>query len=310
MHHFRSAIIIAAAISATALAQEQLSLPPLPPLPHDGNVFYVQRGPMTAAPDVTFMSAEFGMEAKVVKGAPYSAQAVTEFTQTLADGNRINRTTTSSVARDSEGRTRRENSLGAIGPFAPSGEAPKIIAIHDPVSGKNYTLDANTKTAHVLPELPQHLPPDAAGGAVREIHAAGIQTSGEIVTGHAEAIGAIRIAVAGKDEETNAKSESLGTQMIAGVNAAGTRTTRTIPAGQVGNDRPIEITRETWYSPELQVTVMSKTSDPRTGESLYKLTNIDCSEPSPALFAVPSDYTIKEGKVFFNTAVPAVKAQQ
>jgi hypothetical protein len=307
MHHFRSAIIIAAAISATALAQEQLSLPPLP-APHDSNFFYFQRGPMTAGPDVTFMSAEFGMEAKVVKGAPYSAQAVTEFTQTLADGNRINRTTTSSVARDSEGRTRREHSLGAIGPFAPSAEAPKLVAIHDPVSGKNYTLDANTKTAHVLPELPQH--PDAmGGGVVREIHAASVQTSGEIVTGHAEAIGAVHIAVAGKDDEKNAKSESLGTQMIAGVNASGTRTTRTIPAGQIGNDRPIEITRETWYSPELQITVMSKTSDPRTGDSVYKLTNIDRSEPSPALFVVPSDYTVREGKGIFMSG-PNVKVTQ
>ncbi len=56
--------------------------------------------------DFALMRAEFGMAGKVVPGAPYSAQAVTQFTQTLASGDHIQRTTTASIARDSQGRTR------------------------------------------------------------------------------------------------------------------------------------------------------------------------------------------------------------
>ena len=313
MNIVRFAIITAAAIGGTAFSQEPFNLPVPPPPMHDGNVMlYMQKGPMSAGPDVTFLSAEFGMEGKVVKGAPYSAQAVTEFTQTLADGNRISRNNTSSVARDSDGRTRREHSLGAIGPFAPSVEAPKMVSIHDPVAGKTYMLDVNMKTASVMPELP-HLATEAMAG-VHVGHAAGVQLSDQMVTAHAGAVGAagpvgaFHISVLGKEDDASVKTESLGSQTIQGVNATGTRTIRTIAAGQIGNDRPIEITRETWYSPELQITVMSKTSDPRTGDSVYRLTNVDRSEPPAAQFVVPSDYTVKDSKAIFTTGA-AVKVQ-
>jgi hypothetical protein len=296
MNILRCAIILAAAIGGTAFGQEPFDLP-IPPPPHDGNAMYfVHKEGAMAGPDVTFVHAEFGMEGKVVKGAPYSAQAVTEFTQTLSDGNRINRTSTSSVARDSEGRTRREQSLGAIGPFAASGAAPKIVSIHDPVAGKNYMLDANTKTANLMPGLPPGEMAKVHGGAIASFQS-GIATFQMHVAD---------TGVPGK--EANAKAESLGSQMINGVNAQGTRTTHTIAAGEIGNDRPIEITRETWYSSELQVTVMSKTSDPRSGETVYRLTNIDRTEPPAALFVVPSDYTVKEGKALFTTGA-AVKVQ-
>jgi hypothetical protein len=89
--------------------------------------------------------------------------------------------------------------------------------------------------------------------------------------------------------------ESLGKQTIEGVEAEGKRTTTTIPADAIGNERPIEMVSETWYSPELQTTIMSKRSDPRTGETTYRLTNIRRGEPDASLFQVPSDYTVKEG---------------
>ena len=57
----------------------------------------------------------------------------------------------------------------------------------------------------------------------------------------------------------------------------------------------IEIVSERWYSPELQLVVMTRHSDPRFGETTYKLTNINRTEPAKSLFEVPSDYTIKEG---------------
>jgi hypothetical protein len=86
----------------------------------------------------------------------------------------------------------------------------------------------------------------------------------------------------------------LGTQTIEGISAQGTRITRTIPAGQIGNVQPIVITTENWYSPGLKVLVMSKSNDPRMGETIYKLTNIQRSEPPPSLFQAPDGYTVKD----------------
>jgi hypothetical protein len=88
--------------------------------------------------------------------------------------------------------------------------------------------------------------------------------------------------------------ESLGTRQIEGVRATGRKTTSTIPAGQIGNDRPIEITDEQWESPDLKLLIYSRFSDPRTGVVEFKLTNINRAEPPADLFAVPPDYTILE----------------
>src|ERR1700675_2422705 len=93
-----------------------------------------------------------------VKGAPYSAQAVTETTQTLADGNRILQKSTATLYRESEGRQRREQTLPMIGPFAAQGDAPQIISISDPVAGVNYSLNPKEKIAVKLPALPPGLP--------------------------------------------------------------------------------------------------------------------------------------------------------
>jgi hypothetical protein len=90
------------------------------------------------------------------------------------------------------------------------------------------------------------------------------------------------------------KSEPLGLQMIEGVEAEGTRSIQIIPVGAMGNEGPIEVVHENWYSPELQMSVMTKTSDPRSGESTMRLTSLSRSEPDPSLFQIPSDYTIRE----------------
>ena len=92
--------------------------------------------------------------------------------------------------------------------------------------------------------------------------------------------------------DKRAVKESLGTQIIEGVQAEGARTTITIPAGEIGNDLPIQIVSERWYSPELQTVVMTKHSDPRMGETVYRLTNIVRNEPSPSLFTAPADYKL------------------
>ena len=89
--------------------------------------------------------------------------------------------------------------------------------------------------------------------------------------------------------------EKLGTQMIQGVNAEGTRITTTFPAGMYGNDRPFSMVAEHWVSTDLKITVLTKTSDPRFGENITRMENLNRTEPDPALFQIPADYEIVEG---------------
>jgi hypothetical protein len=92
----------------------------------------------------------------------------------------------------------------------------------------------------------------------------------------------------------NVKTESLGRQMIEGVQADGTRTTLSIPAGQIGNELPLQVVTETWYSPELQTVVLRKRSDPRSGETVTRYTNVSRVEPPRTLFEAPADFKIAE----------------
>src|SRR5258708_789486 len=120
--------------------------PMMEPAGAAGAMMYHQAGPMT----MDFIGAEMSFGDKTVKGVPYSADAVTETTQTLTDGNRITRKTTASMYRDSQGRTRREESLGAIGPWAAAGDSQKHIFISDPVTDVSYMLDPQTHTANKI----------------------------------------------------------------------------------------------------------------------------------------------------------------
>jgi hypothetical protein len=254
-----------------------------------------------------FISSEMGVAGKLVKGAPYSAEAVTETTQTLADGNRISRKSSTAVYRDSEGRTRREVSLGSIGPWASSGDTPaKMIFIHDPVAGVSYSLNEKDKTARKTEgnamvvafssEVKERRPAGADVGIAVErqiahesmVTAAGSGAPADRLLGVPGAR-AIRVPM---PDAKNARTESLGKRNIEGVEAEGTRTTSTIAAGEIGNERPIEIVSERWYSPELQTLVMTRQADPRVGETVYKLSNLRRAEPGPQMFEVPSDYTV------------------
>jgi len=87
----------------------------------------------------------------------------------------------------------------------------------------------------------------------------------------------------------------LGTRQIEGLTARGRRTVTTIPVGQIGNDRPLEITDEQWESTELKLLVLSRHHDPRSGDVEYRLTNVSRAEPAPYLFTVPADYTVVDG---------------
>ena len=318
-------ILNAAALTLSAFAS--VGLAQQPGAPEGGIVLRQERifqGPEGGPPpppgrDFIFMSSEnFG--GKVVKGAPYSADSVTETVQTLADGNRIVNRITSKVYRDSEGRTRRDQTLKDFGPIGASDEPLQTIFINDPVAGVTYTLDTRSHIAHKsVPFNFEFTRNNVLQGEHFEFKTSpgGAATSGVIVATQAgtPAQAATRVAPSAEGmefrlgtgggaasfvlstrpgAEGNEVKEQLGKQLIEGVEAEGTRTTITIPAGDIGNERAIEIVSERWYSPELQLVVMSRHSDPRNGETTYKLTNINRSEPAKSLFEVPPGFTVKE----------------
>ncbi len=212
-------------------------------------------------------------DGKVVTGAPFSAVAVSETTQILSDGNHISRKTQSNLFRDSQGRIRREMTLSAFGPIATSGQPKSFVIINDPVAGATFMLHPDQKTAEQMRN-----PFAKTNGPLKQAMKDKMELRRE------------------EKANVNLKKEDLGTQNIAGVIAQGTRLTKTIPAGQIGNEKPITIVREIWYSNDLQTVVMSKRGDPWSGETTYTLTNIQRAEPDAALFAVPSDYTVTQGR--------------
>jgi hypothetical protein len=318
---------LALALTGNALgvcAQETKVRRTGPPPSVERDIIIERQGPDGPPPPVegveihgdnfVFLATEMSFNGKVVKGAPYSAQAVTESVQMLTDGNRIVRKNTAQVYRDSEGRTRRDQSLGSIGPYAAQGDPAQTFFINDPVAGANYILDPRSKTARKLPRMEFHFKTEGKSGADKEIlerKLSGAEGEPPRVRMKKEGDGfAFTIQTpppgeptAGADvqffrhsSKAETKTEKLEARSVEGVQAEGSRTTTTIPAGELGNEHPILIVNERWYSPELQVIVMTRHSDPRFGETTYKLTNIQRTEPSATLFQVPSDYTLKEGR--------------
>jgi hypothetical protein len=249
--------------------------------------------------------AVFGLQdlAEVVKGQPYQAQAVTEMRQTLADGSHIVQTTTATVARDSDGRTVRVQKLSAIGPWKSSssssqGNGVTLTSVFDPVAKTHIDYTSDTKVAHVMP-MPPPLPSPPSGAVTTMASGFAVSTA---PTGPGMNV---MYSVPGRtdspDTSNNSTSESLGTKSIDGIQATGTRKTDTIPAGSIGNDKDIIVTRETWYSPDLKVVIQSTQDDPRFGQSTYSLSNIQQNEPDETLFQVPMGYKIEKPRVFVNT---------
>ena len=249
------------------------------------------------AAEAKVIGPERTMLSSPVIGAPYAADEVTTFTQTLGDGTRIQREDKVTVYRDGQGRVRRET--------------PKEITIMDPVAGTAYRIDQNQGTTLKMmvtkTGVTQGLLDATATYAARV--GAGQPAAGAVAYGKVKAKseqeatagsagseskfvfvtreGAVNfIAEAGAKGSGN--GQSLGMQSIEGVLSEGTGSSETIPAGAIGNDKPIQVVNERWYSSELKTLTMTKHSDPRTGEETFRLTNIRRGEPSPDLFQPPA----------------------
>ncbi|MGH9678965.1 MAG: hypothetical protein ACRD4Y_03360 [Candidatus Acidiferrales bacterium] len=275
---------------------------------------FAQDGPATT---MIYRSQSIALgpgKAAPVSGAPYSADITVDIDQTLGDGTHITQTMTGSTARDSQGRTRQDAPLPKIGNLAAE-NPPHIIFIMDPVAQVAYTLNLTDKTAQKMPmgsgavQMPDVAistrggvmagvaPPPPGGPGPGEGNQVFIQSGGvAVANGGAPMPSPIFIqksVIAG--DSSDVKTEDLGSQSMEGLEVTGTRTTRTIPTGQIGNDRPISIVTEVWTSPDLKTIVYSKRSDPRMGEQTFKLTNITLGDPDPSLFTVPADFKVVEG---------------
>ena len=257
---FGSALLLAV---TAAVAQTNA-----PPPPHGPGGPPEMRG--HGEPPGEFMGS---IDGRTVTGSPFSAQIVSTSTQTLSDGSHINRNVNSTVARDSQGRTYRQQTMDSLGPVS-TGAGKTVVFLRDPVAHTSHVISMDSKTA-VLSHMPERQrgprgngppPPQNAPQAENRTRP---QRKGETV-------------------------ESLGSQMMEGVMADGTRITHTIAAGAIGNEHELKSVSETWYSKDLQTVVMSKHTDPRMGESIFKLTNIQRTEPDATLFQVPSGVKVVE----------------
>jgi hypothetical protein len=253
----------------------------LPPPVAETPVPLVEDGRGGRLNTLSFTTPDAAFERKLVKGAPFAAESVTEHVQRLADGNRMVRKSTAKLFRDGAGRTRREHALTRGNVTATDGQEPRLIIINDPVGQFEYLVDTARGTLRRT-----HMPP-ALAEARRQ--ASGTESSFGVLmptsTAHRR-----RAEGDAAQPFPEPKKERLETQQIEGVMAEGVRVTVTIPAGEFDNEQPFEITHEQWYSPELQMVVLLKHKDPRFGETNFRLTNITRGDPTPDLFAEPQGY--------------------
>ncbi|MFO7692164.1 MAG: hypothetical protein R6V57_03660 [Vicinamibacterales bacterium] len=234
------------------------------------------------------------VETRPVIGAPYTAEAASESVQVLTDGNRIVRRSESRVYRDGKGRTRREE-------LRPDGQVSSI-AISDPANGTSFMFDPAENVAHRNRVVTFTSSAGVAGGTPsnKEItltFSPDSKAHAELKTAQAENVTVTSRRRMGAADSAGTSSpatkQDLGEQVIEGVTTKGTRTTTVIPAGAIGNEQPITVTSEEWFSPDLKVLLMTKHADPRSGETTYRLTGITRGEPDPSLFELPAGVTIK-----------------
>ncbi len=241
-----------------ALSREESKPPPRPNGP--GRPEGQPDGPPPPPPNAQFIGAELRFGDRLIKSKPFSADMVMEDNRRLFDGSTVTKQSKGAVYRDSEGRTRREQPLenfGGVNIVGSDSRPQTLVFISDLTSGTQIFLDQANKIARKDQMGQPHAPrPEREG-------------------------------------PPDAKTESLGTKTIEGVSAEGTRTTFEIPAGQIGNAKPIQVVDERWFSTELQVVVMSRHLDPVAGEHVFRLVNIRQSEPAADLFTVPAGFKVE-----------------
>jgi hypothetical protein len=236
---------------------------------------------------LSFVTPDANFERAFVKDAAFSAESVTEHVQTLSDGNRLTRKSTAHIYRDAAGRTRREHELSRRG-MSPNGEAGQLIVINDPIGRVNYVIETQTGVARKM-----ELPPPRVREAMER--ARGDNAPFSVLMPASAAHRRMREGD-GAQKPAEPVKEKLPAQVIEGVLTEGTRTSVTIPVGEFDNDQPLVISHEEWYAPELHMIVLMKHNDPRFGETTFRLTNINRSEPAAELFKLSPDYRVVDDR--------------
>jgi hypothetical protein len=216
------------------------------------------------------LAQDAGGDLAGVVGAPFSAVRSQQSARAFADGNRIDNGGSARLYRDSQGRMRVERDTPAQRLAANPGMEPVQVTIIDPVSGERYQLQPRAKTALVI----------KMGSS--EGRRPATEAPGVFVTWGGR--------LYGPNEPGWSPQVALGEQSVDGVRAVGTRRQYTIAAGTVGNEKPIVLTVEQWYSPDLGLLVKKTARASTGGEFGFEVENIVRAEPNPALFTIPADY--------------------
>jgi hypothetical protein len=289
------ALVAVASVATTSQAQQESSVitDKVVTGQAHSSIYVLQReasadqSPQAVFDKVKVLEPGIAIEMRITKNAPYSGEATTESVQVLPDGNRIVHRNATRVYRDSAGRTRRET-LDADGQVT-------TVAISDPSTGESFVFDP--KGGKVSRSIVTRTKTRAEGVSIaHEGETLVVTTDGQPgvtqdVTSHVvltrKGEGAFVGHVASADAKTPVSKEDLGQQTIEGLTANGTRLTTIIPAGTVGNEQPIKVVSEEWTSPDLQVLVLTRHSDPRTGDTTYRLSNVVRGEQARSLFDSP-----------------------
>jgi hypothetical protein len=295
-------VLLLASIAAPVLAEETAGPDAKGHLEirRDGTTI-VRANSITVAPDGTLVA-----RMQPVRNAPYSAHAVRERQQSLADGNRINdRRRPTAYYRDSAGRTRQEivNDKGEL----------QTVTINDPVANLTWILKPQERVAiridrstmppverrktrdgmdEVIVRRVERMNPDAHQRTQEDVR---IQVPKEAAdNGTGMRLAPLASVIDDVKWSSKTVTKDLGTRDFGGIRAEGKLRSYEIPAGAIGNRNPIVVSDETWTAPDLQVTVYTKHSDPRSGDFVFRLENVRREEPAAALFTVPADYTVRE----------------
>lgn len=232
-------------------------------------------------------SGQLGVAPPAVKHGPYTAEFKTTTVQTLANGTTITRTSTETRAADSQGRTMISQSNQNLGGNLP---AFSFVHVEDPVESTRTNWDSNAKQARVikLPPQDQRRGCWASDSGNLRMNYGPITPSSTAVRATSASGGGAAIAVS----KPSIAREDLGVETIQGVEAHGYRTTRTIPAGQIGNDQPLVTTTESWRSASLGIEVRRISDSPQSGKSTMELVSLDQSEPLITTFQPPEGYEV------------------
>ena len=328
MRRGRVLLVAIALLAAAAMQAQSKFVPPSMEGPGDsvpGITVQISPPPISISSGLIGVSNPLG--AQPVKGKPLFVEYITEHRQSFTDGNHIARATHSRLYRDGRGRIRRESELSV--PGLPAGAAPaSFVTVANHQTGYGFVLNPQEMVAHryelnrpapsYVARLSAHSgpnplmsggdnppPPDSHWNLHNFIRRMRLAENASIGgNAHGPASGfvgddagiasapTIRIEQPLLAAPNPVRTENLGEQVMLGYRVKGTRVITTLPAGQIGNDRPIDIVSEQWFSSELERVMRSLHRDPWAGEFTTTVTHLDRGEPSEELFEVPPDYKV------------------